>query len=120
MLLGGLIPQSDFSQLVRLGELRTHYLEHKAEALAENKKLSFLDFLYIHYINLNQHADNDHEEDHHQLPLQNINNTINFFVNNTVPLSDFKETTTSFSPPIAYQSPFYLGGFLSALVQPPS
>ncbi|MFK7982988.1 MAG: hypothetical protein AB8G86_23615 [Saprospiraceae bacterium] len=119
MLIGSFIPRTDFSQLVYLGELKEHYQEHKAEAELQNLSITLFEFLYQHFIDSNQHADVDHEEDHHQLPLQ----TMNGFVDLMIPTSfllDFEWSTTIFLPTISYQSPFYLSGFLSNMVHPPA
>ncbi len=119
MLIGSLIPRTDFSQLVYLGDLKEHYQEHKAEAAQRNQPITFFDFLYQHFIDSNQHSDVDHEEDHHQLPLQTMNGFTNFMVTNSF-LLHFEWPINTFLPIISYQSRFYLTGFLSNMVHPPA
>lgn len=119
MLIGSLIPRTDFSQLVYLGDLKEHYLEHKTEAAQQNLSISFFEFLYQHFIDSNQHSEIDHEEDHHQLPLQTMNSFVNLMLTPSF-LLDLEWATTTFLPTISYQSPFYLSGFLSNMVHPPS
>ena len=119
MLIGSFIPRTDFSQLVYLGDLKEHYLEHKAEAAEQNLSITLFEFLYQHFIDSNEHSDVDHEEDHHQLPLQTMNSFINLMITSSFFL-DFKWSTTTFLLTITYQSPFYLSGFLSNMVHPPS
>lgn len=119
MLIGSFIPRTDFSQLVHLGELKEHYLEHKKEAALEGVSITLFAFLYQHFIDSSEHSDADHEEDHHELPLQTMNSFVNLMVTNAS-LPDFEFSTTSFLLTIAYQSPFYLCGFLSNMVHPPA
>ena len=119
MLIGSFIPRTDFSQLVHLGELKEHYLEHQKEAALEGVSLTLFAFLYQHFIDSSEHSDVDHEEDHHELPLQTINSFVNLMVP-TTSLPDFEFSTTTFLSTISYQSPFYLSGFLSDTVHPPA
>jgi len=119
MLIGSFIPRTDFSQLVYLGDLKEHYLEHKAEAAAQDLSITFFEFLYQHFIDSNQHSDADHEDDHHELPLQTMNNFVEMMVTTSL-LPHFEWSTTTFLPIISYQSPFYLSGFLSNTVHPPA
>lgn len=76
LLLGSLMPHSDFSQLKRFTELRSHYLDHVSEAHQVRQAVSFLQFLQLHFINPAEHQEVDHEEDHKKLPLQ----TFDFFL----------------------------------------
>ena len=119
MLLGSFIPRSDFSQLAHIGDLRAHYLQHQAEANLQNQSITFLEFLYIHFIDLTQHAEGDHEEHHEELPFQSINLGISFLLTNMV-LPVLVEIEPTLSPSILYQSPFYLVGFYPSTLQPPS
>lgn len=70
LLLGSLLPQSDFSQLRRLPQLFAHYDVHIEQAADQGTTLSFGEFLFIHFIHpdQHQHGDNSHQE----LPLQHI------------------------------------------------
>ena len=119
MLIGSFIPRTDFSQLVYLGELKEHYLEHQKEAKIAGEDLTLFAFLYQHFIDSNQHSETDHEEDHQELPLQSINSFVNLMVTTNF-LLDFEFFTNTFLPIISYQSPFYLSGFLSNTVHPPA
>jgi len=119
MLLGGLIPRSDFSQLVHLVNARAHYMQHKAEAAAQNKAICSVYFIYIHFINTQKHDHADHEQEHEELPFQSINGSIVYLLNSLqlAELNLSKQTDFHYT---AYQSPFYLLGFLSTTVHPPS
>jgi len=95
MLLGSFIPRTDFSQLVYLGDLKDHYLEHKVAAEQQNLSITFFDFLCQHFIDSNHHGEVDHEEDHHQLPLQTMNNFVEMMVTTSF-LPYFEWATTTF------------------------
>lgn len=51
-------------ELAKVPELFSHYLEHKAE----NKQLSFFNFLQLHYSGDSSHTENHH----HSLPFKSI------------------------------------------------
>lgn len=119
LLLGSCIPRSDYSQLGHLADLRAHFLEHQAEAIEAGETISFFDFLYIHFIDTNQHTDTNHEEDHQQLPLQSFNSVVSFILSADAFL-DCKLSTSTPSFTVAYQNLFYLSGFLKNNMRPPS
>lgn len=71
MLVGSLIPQNDLLELAKLPQLLDHYADHQTPA---GGKLSFLEFLALHYgagsdHYAKRHASH-HEQDHHDLPLR--------------------------------------------------
>ena len=119
MLIGSLIPRTDFSQLIHLGDLRAHYLEHQAEAASKNKSISFLDFCYIHFIDSSEHTEDNHEEEHQQLPFQSLNSIVALKSHEGIILPK-TENEFSFPAISSYISPFYLKGFLTTICQPPS
>ena len=61
ILIGSLIPQTDFEELSKLPDLINHYQEHHAK----DDSLSFVSFLQEHYASKHRN-----EEDHSKLPLQ--------------------------------------------------
>ncbi len=61
-------------QLAKLPALLTHYTEHSTE----NKSLSFVDYLKMHYLTATD-GDNDTERDM-QLPFKKITNTVVAYV----------------------------------------
>ena len=68
MLLGSFLPQSDFSQLLKVSKLMEHYDFHLEQAAAEGQDFSFGEYLWIHFVQPDNH---EHEDDSHQdLPLQ--------------------------------------------------
>lgn len=119
MLIGSLIPRTDFSQLMHLGDLKAHYLEHQAEAATKNQSISFLDFCYIHFIDSSEHSEDNHEEEHQQLPFKSLNSIVALKSQEGITLP---KTAYQFSFPAipSYISPFYLNGFLTTICQPPS
>lgn len=119
LLLGSCIPNSDYSQLGHLADLRAHYLEHQAEAAEQGDQLTFLEFLYLHFIDATHHADADHEEDHQQLPLQSLNGAVSFVVSSFA-FPTFEVKSSLFSTTTVYQNLFYLQGFQFSELRPPS
>ncbi len=73
--LGALIPQGDFSQLLKLNDLMEHYDLHQKEAILLGEDISFSAFLYLHFIDGEEHEHED-ENDHDNLPFQNITSPI--------------------------------------------
>jgi len=78
-IIGACIPQGDFSQLLKLNNLMKHYELHQEEARAIGKTVSFSSFLYIHFIDSDEHQ-HDGEEDHESLPFQNISSSTTFYL----------------------------------------
>jgi hypothetical protein len=69
-LLGSFLPQSDFSQLAKLGQLVEHYEFHRELATAEGQSFSFLEYLSIHFTHPDEHG--HHDNSHQDLPLQSF------------------------------------------------
>lgn len=67
---GGLMPNSDFSQLTKIGFVLHHFSEHIQRAPQED--FNFLDFVALHYFNADNHLDNHKEENHGQLPMHSL------------------------------------------------
>jgi len=119
MLIGSLIPRTDFSQLVHLGDLKAHYLTHKAEAIANNQTLSFLEFCYIHFVDTSQHSEDNHESEHNQLPFQSLNTVVQLDILSPTELS-LSHSFVVYTNDQAYTNPFYLTGFGATFPIPPS
>lgn len=83
---GALIPQSDFSQIAQIDDLIRHYRIHQAEADALNQKLSFWDFLYLHFGTEEEHQ-HENPQAHDNLPLKKIAPSHTFFLDVKVSLS---------------------------------
>jgi len=98
---------------------RAHFMQHKAEAEAQNLSICSIQFIYIHFINTNQHEHDEHEQEHKELPFQSINGSIVYLLN-SLQLEELNCSQQTVLHYIAYQSPFYLLGFLSTTVHPPS
>lgn len=73
--LGALMPRCDFSQLLTVNNLLQHFETHQLEAQSEGQALSFVNFLYIHFVEGDQHQHNSPAE-HQNLPMQNISSTL--------------------------------------------
>ncbi len=75
-LIGGLIPHTDFSQLLKLGNLKAHYQVHHEETEDTHNKLSYFKFLISHLFFVHSH-DNNHghdHDDHQDLPFHSFGN----------------------------------------------
>jgi hypothetical protein len=119
ILLGSVLPQMDFSQLTRLGTLRTHYLDHVDEAEALGESCHLADFLYEHFIcNHDDHEEEDRKDCHKDLPLNGINSSISpcLFVG----ISSSLEINSPISKAPAFGSVSPHAGFLTGVFQPPS
>jgi len=78
------MPKSDFSQLVHLPDLVSHFDLHQQEALSQGKAISFAQFIYLHFVEVDAHAHDDSSE-HQNLPLNTLSSTsIQFFTAYTV------------------------------------
>lgn len=69
-LLAGLMPNTDFHELVKLPGLVSHYLEH-----GEGNSESLIDFLNVHYGSEGEHGNNHHDQHDDDLPLHGHNNS---------------------------------------------
>jgi len=65
-----LVPRGDYTQLAKINDLLKHYQTHKIEAATQNKSITFINFLYVHFIDIEEH--DDHEDHHEKLPFKNI------------------------------------------------
>ena len=75
--LGALIPRSDFSQLTKVKELAEHYELHKSEALENGQTIKFIEFVFLHFV---EGDDHDHEDsDHEDLPFKQFVSCISLF-----------------------------------------
>lgn len=70
-ILHSLMPFSSHLELAKFPHLFEHYQEHKFK----NQNLSFLDFLFLHYSNI----EHQQSEDHHNLPKLSGNSIFSFF-----------------------------------------
>ena len=78
--LGSIFPYTDFSQLLKVPGLITHFELHRLEAQAIGESFSLLDFTLNHFFDPTDH---DHAEGGHQnLPLKSFHSFIDFYFNN--------------------------------------
>jgi hypothetical protein len=118
-LLLGVLPQFDGSQLARLGQLWQHFGEHRMEEQSAGAELSFLDFLYEHYLAPEKH-DHPDRSPHEQLPFQHLGASTfipliagMLFLPDTVSPPDDR-------PALGYRNVFYPVEFVRAISHPPS
>lgn len=81
--LGALLPKSDFSQLLKLNNLVQHYQLHQSNASIDGVTISFSEFLYIHFIDSDEH-DQENGNHEHQLPLYDLTVSLHLIPASTV------------------------------------
>lgn len=118
LLLGSLFPRTDFSQLARLASMGQHYRLHLEEARQGGSEMSFGDFWIMHYFEPALHQ-GEHEQDHHNLPLQSI---FSFVIHN---FCQAIQRPVVRSQPFVYNRPafenrLHLTGFPTPVFIPPS
>ena len=118
MFFGSLIPNTDFSQLTRIPDMLEHYELHQEEFADAEIDFSFWEFLRIHFVSPNGH-EHEGNDGHQTFPFQSFCSSITFvFSAATVFISET-------APPISsgklfYENAFYLNGFVTTEIQPPS
>ncbi len=114
ILLGGLLPGFSIDQSVHLGDLVQHFQEHRRE----NKELTFVSFLDMHY-----GANSDHQKhpkhSHNKLPVSS--QPVFVYASSTVKLADLlpvQYLVSSASASFAWVN-FYSFLAVFALINPP-
>lgn len=77
--LGALMPKTDFGQLMKFSDLLEHYQLHQEEAALIGESISFSTFLYLHFINGDEHQ-HEQENEHDKLPFQNSLSSFSFYL----------------------------------------
>lgn len=117
ILLGSLFPKVDAIQLARIGELVKHYQEHVA---IENRNLSFVDFLIMHYSSTSNHTKTA-KHSHSHLPQLGSHQVViaycELMFKNIIPSSS--TVFQSFSEPNFTWQNFYHFSLSSTLLNPP-
>ena len=116
--IGACFPKCDFSQIGHIDDLWSHYQLHRSESLMCGNELSFLDFLYQHFVEGDQdhHQEDDNQD---QLPFQSIASGMTLFLNASdliipsLPIPQHRN-------PIAFESNLISDPFLNPILQPPS
>lgn len=112
---GACIPKSDFSQVAQFNDVLEHYELHQKE-----ERVSFSEFLYIHFIEGDEHQHSDPSE-HEKLPFKYVSDIIYslFFELKTssldVAISFFFQKEI-----IVYKENFYKNSFLFKISHPPT
>jgi len=98
--LGALMPKTDFSQFARFGDLLEHYQLHQEEASLVGESISFSAFLYLHFVDGDEHQ-HEQESEHNNLPFQNNLSSLSLYLISS-------EANIPFSPsPIVVSLPHY-------------
>jgi hypothetical protein len=118
MFVGSLIPNSDFSQLKHIPDLMAHYELHLEETAQLNIDFSVWSFLKIHFVNPNGH-EHEGNDSHKNCPFQSFCSPLTF-VFSTSNLFFFERIAPFSLEILSYENAFYLNGFVSTEIQPPS
>lgn len=115
--IGAIIPRSDFSQMGQLDNLLKHYELHQSEAQNVGSSISFMQFLYIHFVSGDEHQ-HPNENEHHNLPLYSISSGMILFFEELGSLShniynEIRKTE------ITSYIIFYLNPFINQVFHPP-
>lgn len=118
MLIGSLIPKTDFSQLLHVSDMVEHYQLHKNSAVAQGQDFCLVEFVKGHVLPSESH-EHDESDDHENLPCQSPHVSVLLFA------TDVKFDISDISFPtvlneVSFQNNFYLTGFIKSLIQPPS
>ncbi len=118
MLLGGLFPRTDFSQLLHLRALADHYRLHQQEAAAMGQAFGPFDFLWLHFVEGDSHRHADSRQ-HEELPCHHVCSCVHVFVQQltaTLPeVQEFAVVERSFRLPS-----FYLLDVVTDFFRPPA
>ena len=105
---GACIPKTDFSQLTKLSFLIEHYQLHVEEAKLLGESFDVFDFVYLHYINTDEHVPMDNHN-HEDLPFKSLGISTGFIVESPQSLSSEVEIEY-------FESNFHYSGLKDALL----
>lgn len=90
--IGACMPRTDFSQLMYIDDLIEHYKLHKEEAFQIGETISFHSFLYLHFIEGDEH-EHDQDSHHDNLPCKTISTSSTLIAFDLTPVEGILETT---------------------------
>ena len=112
-----LFSATELSELLKIPQLFEHYTEHKNQ----NNKISFFDFLTMHYYDAHDN-DGDDESDM-KLPFKSHDNCSvsngQVFFSQSFPVITIKNTESSLEKIKTYKEDFLFSSFQSNIWQPP-
>ena len=95
-----------------------HYALHQAEADKMNQALSFTDFLYMHFIEGDDHEHSSGDE-HQDLPLHTISSGMMMFMEQTTEVHNIQKICFQ-NDIITYQLSFNNNPFIKQIFHPPN
>ncbi len=117
MLIGSLIPKTDFSQLLHVFDLIEDYQIHKKTADKIGVEFCLVEFVMVHIFPCDEHKHDDTNPEN--LPCQSAHVSVLLFVNDII--SEKNDISfPSFLNELSFQNNFYLTGFIKSLIHPPS
>ena len=115
--LGALMPRCDFGQLSKVNNLFQHYSLHRQSVATEGQELSFFDFLYVHFVEGNQHQHGNPGE-HQNLPMHNISSSMTLYHHSTDLVFQKRPVTVTRTDLPLYQNTI-LAGVRTEIFHPP-
>lgn len=117
-IIGACIPRHDFSQLTKINGLMQHYTVHQKEAQSLKQAVSFIDFIYLHYINCEEHQ-HDNTSEHENLPFQIVGSTMVLFAS-ILGVDHFEHDLKWTQSLNIFQNKFLEKGFIHSIFHPPT
>lgn len=117
MLIGSLIPKTDFSQLLHIFDLVEDYQLHKKMADQDGEEFCLVEFVIGHIFPCEEH--DLHDTDQQNLPCQSPHVSVLLFISD-VPTKKSDISFSTFLNELSFQNNFHLTGFIKSLIQPPS
>ncbi|HAS42057.1 MAG TPA: hypothetical protein DCS93_16370 [Microscillaceae bacterium] len=113
-----LIPNADFSQLSRVDYLLRHYTEHQKEAADKGQEISFVSFLYTHYVLKDDHQHSD-KSSHQQLPFGSLTTCTVSYLNTPMTVLPTKIAVLN-KQFTNFEGQFTTSGVVSDIFHPPA
>lgn len=112
---GALFPRNDFSQLLKVQDMWEHYQEH----LLSSPEADWRSFLCEHFIHPEKHADDQHTNQHEELPLMSLSSFAPIFLLSPNLLFEPAPDQTNMPPLPAYLFS-HISPYLNRIFHPPS
>ena len=115
--LGSVFPSTDFTQLAKVPNMWSHFIQHRDMAMEQGKEVGLVDFFRFHFYTPSEHQG---EHDHDDLPYHSVNSGTNTLLIQEIemdcnPVVEAKRTRAEFFYLVNYHF-----NYSSRLLQPPA
>ena len=119
LVLGSFLPRTDFSQLLTLSDLKSHFDLHAQEAALTGVEVSMCKFLWNHFVDPGSHSSSHGENQHKDLPFHSFQ--VQFFASlSPVQSPEHHAINLNVFTSSVYKNELHLTGCLSILDRPPA